>query len=49
MTMRKEIVEVATREEAEKACPWAAVIIQVEGGWICFESVTDAEVWQAQV
>lgn len=46
--MRTEIIEVETREDAETQCPWAAVIVEVEGGWKCFESVADAEVWQGQ-
>lgn len=46
--MRKQFVEGGTREEAESACPWAAEIIEVEGGWQCFESVTDAESFRAQ-
>lgn len=47
--MRSQFVQVETREEAEAECPWAAEIIEVEGGFQCFESVTDAETWQAQV
>lgn len=46
--MRVQFVGVETREEAEAECPWAAEIIEVEGGWRCFESVDDAEIWQAQ-
>lgn len=48
MTMRKEFVEVETQEEAEDLCPWAAEIIEADGGYWCFESVTDAEIWKAQ-
>lgn len=46
--MRQELVEVETREEAEAACPWAARIVDVEGGWMCFESVADYETWRRQ-
>lgn len=49
--MRKEFIsedEAATLEEAEKIAPWAAEIIEVEGGWQAFESVTDADTWKAQ-
>ena len=46
--MRKEFVETETREQAENACPWAAEIVKAEGGYWCFESVTDAEIWQHQ-
>ncbi len=47
--MRKEFAEVETREEAEEMCPWAAEIIEAEGGFWCFESTADAETWKAQV
>lgn len=46
--MRQQFVEVATREEAEQACPWAAEILEVEGGYQCFESVSDYETAMAQ-
>lgn len=46
--MRKQMIEVETREEAEEACPWAAVIVEVCGGWMCFESVQDHKIWEAQ-
>lgn len=41
--MRVEFVQVNTRKEAEKQCPWAARIMKVEGGYRCFESVVDYE------
>lgn len=47
--MRKQFVQCETREQAEQECPWAAEIIEAEGGWQCFESVQDAETWKAQV
>jgi hypothetical protein len=47
--MRSKFVEVETREEAEALCPWAAVIVEVEGGWHAFESVADYETWKGQV
>jgi hypothetical protein len=37
------------RAQAAKLCPWAAVIIKIEGGYICFESANDADVWRRQV
>lgn len=33
---------------AEELAPWAAEIIEVEGGWMAFESVADAEMWARQ-
>lgn len=46
--MRKETVEAASREEAFEMCPWAAEVFEVEGGFMCFESMTDAETWEVQ-
>ena len=46
--MRKQFVECETPERAEDACPWAAKIIEAEGGFWCFESVQDAETWRRQ-
>lgn len=46
--MRQQFVQCETREEAEAACPWAAKIIEADGGFQCFESTKDAETWQAQ-
>jgi len=47
--MRSEFVAADTIEEAEAACPWAAKIVEVEGGFHAFESIADYEVWVAQV
>lgn len=46
--MRTEFVESATKEDALERCPWAAVIIEVDGGWMAFESTADYEVWLRQ-
>lgn len=46
--MRKQFVQVATKEEAIEACPWAAEVVEADGGWMCFESVADYDVWAAQ-
>jgi len=46
--MRKEFLQVETKEEIWKLCPWAAEIIQVEGGFMVFESSDDAEIWENQ-
>lgn len=46
--MRKQFVECLTREFAEGVCPWAAEIIEADGGYWCFESPQDAAVWQVQ-
>lgn len=46
--MRKQFVEGGTREQAEAECPWAAEVIEVDGGWQCFESQTDANLFMMQ-
>ena len=46
--MRREYIIVNTFAEAEAVAPWAAVLIAVEGGFMAFESVTDADTWEAR-
>jgi hypothetical protein len=46
--MRKVFVEVETVGEAAEECPWAAEIVEAEGGFWCFESVEDAEIWKEE-
>jgi hypothetical protein len=43
--MRQEFVEVATIQEAQAAAPWAAEIVEVEGGFQAFESMADYNNW----
>jgi hypothetical protein len=43
--MRQEFVEVSTIEAAYTACPWAAEIVEVEGGFQAFESMADYDTW----
>lgn len=43
--MRQEFVEVSTIEAAYTACPWAAEIVPVEGGFQAFESMDDYNQW----
>lgn len=40
--------EAATIDEAYELAPWAAEIIEIEGGYKAFESITDLHTWQAQ-
>jgi hypothetical protein len=44
--VRYEFVDCKTRAEALNACPWAAKIVKVEYGYICFESVADYQTWK---
>lgn len=43
--MRSQFVEVGTIEAAYIACPWAAEIVPVEGGFHAFESIEDYNRW----
>jgi hypothetical protein len=47
--MRRETLNCETHEQAEDLAPWAAIIVQVEGGWMAFESMADYETWSKQV
>ena len=38
-----------TIDQAREIAPWACEIVECEGGWKAFESVTDLRVWEAQV
>ncbi len=43
---RKQFIEGGTREQAEALCPWAAEVIEVDGGWKAFEDAKDIEIFQ---
>jgi len=47
--MRKQFVQVETEEEALDTCPWAAMVVPVAGGYMCFESRQDWLVWNDQL
>lgn len=44
--MRTQFIECITRYAARKTCPWAAVIVQVDGGYMAFESIDDYRTWR---
>lgn len=46
--MRREFVETLSRKDAWEYCPWAAKIVKVYGGFMCFESHEDYKVWKNQ-
>ena len=50
--MRTEFIPYSAYEGTDHTptslCPWSAVIIAVEGGWLAFESVSDHDTWQRQ-
>lgn len=37
-----------TRERAEDIASWACDIIETEGGWMAFESASDADIYRNQ-
>jgi hypothetical protein len=58
ITMRKEFIQkcVGTQytpkclslSEALEIAPWASTIVEVNGGWMAFESVVDYNIWDSQ-
>lgn len=46
--MRKQFVTAWTRKGAMIDCPWATKIVKVVDGYMCFESITDYEIWNNQ-
>ena len=46
--MRKEFMEDVSKKEAEELVLWAAEIIEVDGGVMCFESEDEAYTWMQQ-
>jgi hypothetical protein len=46
--MRKKFIQCENRQQAGEECPWAAIIVSVDGGYMCFESYDDYEVWECQ-
>jgi hypothetical protein len=47
--MRKQFVRCDSNAEAERVCPWVALMVKVDGGWMCFESIADADVFIEQL
>jgi len=46
--MQTKFIETTSRRAAQKACPWAAIIAKVDGGFRAFESVADYRTWRRQ-
>ena len=46
--MRIATVLNKSRYMAKEECPQASKIVKVIGGYICFESITDYEIWESQ-
>ena len=46
--MGSYFIEAATMDEAEESAEGAAVVVEVEGGYMAFDTVTDYETWENQ-
>lgn len=46
--MRTKFVETESRYQAKKLCPWAENVTKVCGGYMCFESYYDYQIWKNQ-
>jgi hypothetical protein len=46
--MRTEFIQCDTHEEAKDGAPWAAEIVEADGGFKAFESVEDARILKQQ-
>ena len=46
--MRTQFVQTDSRRRAAAECPWAAKIVKVEGGYMCFASIADYATWRKQ-
>lgn len=47
--MRIETIYCSYKYQALKLCPWAALCFKVDGGFKCFESVSDGATWLSQL
>ncbi len=47
--MRTQFIHAESLEAARDAAPWAAQIVEVEGGYMAFESLADYDGWRAQI
>ena len=43
-----QFVACKSRKTAWRKCPWASFITKVEGGFMCYETVTDRATWRNQ-
>jgi len=44
--MRKEFIKCDNKYEAIERCPWYGFIARVPGGYMCFETATQYQVWK---
>lgn len=46
--MKTQFCQVSTINEAINECPWACEVVEVDGGFMCFESIDDYNTWANQ-
>ena len=46
--MRTQFVQTNSRACAKSNCAWAAKVVKVDGGYMCFEGVDDYNTWRRQ-
>jgi len=46
--MKTKFCQVSSKTEAFIECPWAAEAVEVDGGFMCFESIDDYNTWANQ-
>lgn len=46
--MKIKFVMTNKRSKAIEECPWSTKVIKVQGGYMCFESITDYSIWKNQ-
>jgi hypothetical protein len=46
--MKIESVQCNSKTEAESQMPWAAIVVEVDGGYMGFESIADYNTWLNQ-
>ena len=46
--MKVRYIECKTRRTAWRRCPWAAAIVRVHDGFLCFVSWDDYALWYRQ-
>lgn len=46
--MKTKFIQTDSRYKAKKECLWAAKIVKVHDGFLCFESIQDYITWKNQ-
>lgn len=46
--MRSQFIKTRSEKVAYKRCPWAAVCGKGDGGFWCFEDMSDYQIWITQ-